>query len=147
MQINFSSSGSILVIGDVILDHYLKGTTSRISPEAPVQVVKVNSENFLLGGAGNVINNLRSLGAKAEIMSVIGSCVNSSKILELCQKNSISAKHLITDSNKICSKKTRLIASNQQIVRFDEEQNNDIDKDISRTFINDFNLYIKNLIL
>ena len=62
----------ILVIGDLMIDHYLWGSCERISPEAPVQIINVNNESSVLGGAGNVINNLNSLGAKVDILSVIG---------------------------------------------------------------------------
>ena len=64
----------ILVVGDLMIDHYLWGSCERISPEAPVQVVNVDSESTVLGGAGNVINNLNSLGAEVDVISVIGEC-------------------------------------------------------------------------
>ena len=63
---------NILVIGDLMIDHYLWGSTNRISPEAPVQVVNVDKETTVLGGAGNVVNNLVSLGADVMVISVVG---------------------------------------------------------------------------
>ena len=70
----------ILVIGDLIIDQYLWGSCERISPEAPVQIVNIDSENIVLGGAGNVINNLKSLGASVDVISVIGSCDTSKEL-------------------------------------------------------------------
>ena len=71
-------SPKILVIGDLMIDHYLWGSCERISPEAPVQVIDVECESTVLGGAGNVVNNLKKLGAQVDIMSVVGSCEISS---------------------------------------------------------------------
>ena len=68
------SNPRILVIGDLMIDHYLWGSCNLISPEAPVQVIDVENESYYLGGAGNVVNNLKSLGADVEVISVIGKC-------------------------------------------------------------------------
>ena len=73
----------ILVIGDLMIDHYLWGSCERISPEAPVQVVNIDNESTLLGGAGNVVNNLTTLGAKVDVISVIGTCQVSEELKEL----------------------------------------------------------------
>ena len=67
----------ILVIGDLMIDQYLWGSCNRISPEAPVQIVSIEEESNLLGGAGNVVNNLKTLGAEVDILSIIGDCKNS----------------------------------------------------------------------
>ena len=71
---------SILVIGDLMLDHYLWGKCERISPEAPVQVIDVQRESTVLGGAGNVVNNLLSLGAKVSVLSVVGDDDNGKEL-------------------------------------------------------------------
>ena len=76
-------SPRILVIGDLMIDHYLWGSCERISPEAPVQVINVGEESISLGGAGNVINNLNALGAQVDVISVIGSCETSDKLKAL----------------------------------------------------------------
>ena len=76
----------ILVIGDLIIDHYLWGICNRISPEAPVQIIDVNHESTLLGGAGNVVNNLNSLGAQVGLISVIGECDVSLMLKDLLSK-------------------------------------------------------------
>ena len=76
-------SPKLLVIGDLMIDNYLWGSCERISPEAPVQVIKVDNESIALGGAGNVINNLKALGAQVDVISVIGSCNASDELKRL----------------------------------------------------------------
>ena len=72
-MINFKNENpKILVIGDLMIDHYLWGKCERISPEAPVQIVNIDKESSVLGGAGNVINNLRALGSRVDVLSVVG---------------------------------------------------------------------------
>lgn len=110
---------NILVIGDVMLDHYLFGNVERISPEAPVPVVEVISEEYRLGGAANVANNLSSLGVKAYICGVVGDD-NANSILSLkLKENNIENLNIITDKPTI--QKTRIIASHQQLIRIDWE--------------------------
>jgi D-beta-D-heptose 7-phosphate kinase / D-beta-D-heptose 1-phosphate adenosyltransferase len=138
-MINFSNSDpKILVIGDLIIDHYLWGTSDRISPEAPVPVVKINNESTMLGGAGNVLNNLKALGAKADILSVVGDCKNSLLMKSLLEKISINTEYLITEKNRITSKKSRIIISQQQIVRFDQENSSQINKSSQEKILNYF---------
>jgi D-beta-D-heptose 7-phosphate kinase/D-beta-D-heptose 1-phosphate adenosyltransferase len=72
MDLSKFSNCNVLVIGDLIIDEYIRGEVERISPEAPVQVVSVQSEGYTLGGAGNVVNNLRSLGAGVAVLGVVG---------------------------------------------------------------------------
>ena len=83
------NKAKILVIGDLIIDHYLWGSCERISPEAPVQVVNISSENTVLGGAGNVVKNLNALGANADIISVVGECRASDELKALLKKINI----------------------------------------------------------
>ena len=116
----------ILVIGDLMVDHYLWGSCERISPEAPVQVVNVENESTTLGGAGNVINNLDSLGAEVGVISVIGDCKASKEIIDLLSEINIDTKYLITQKERVTSKKTRIIASQQQVVRYDKESTDEI---------------------
>ena len=117
---------NILVVGDLILDEYLWGECSRISPEAPVQIIKIDRENQILGGAGNVIHNLKTLGAKVDVISVIGECGSSIQLQKLLKNISVDISNLITEKKRISSKKSRIIAANQQVVRFDREISNDI---------------------
>jgi D-beta-D-heptose 7-phosphate kinase/D-beta-D-heptose 1-phosphate adenosyltransferase len=110
-----------LVIGDVMLDEYLWGRTDRISPEAPVQVVDVLREELRLGGAGNVVNNLVALGAQVSACSVVGEDENGEALLTAFQKQNISIDAIFRDPSRRTSRKTRVVASNQQIVRIDRE--------------------------
>ena len=112
----------LLVIGDLMVDHYLWGSCERISPEAPVQVINVNNESILLGGAGNVINNLKTLGAKVDVISVIGNCNISNELKGLLDDIEIDTKFLFRQHDRITSKKSRVIASQQQVIRFDREE-------------------------
>ena len=116
----------ILVIGDIILDKYLWGTCDRISPEAPVQVIDINKESIVLGGAGNVANNLIALGCHVELISVIGDCGVSEELISLMENIGINSNNLIKEKNRKSSLKTRIISSHQQVVRYDIESSNSI---------------------
>ena len=109
----------ILVIGDLILDRYIWGKVSRISPEAPVPVVDVLRDNFMLGGAANVANNIVSLGGKATVLGIAGTD-GAGQVLKGLLENSGIETVLIEDSRPT-SVKTRVIAHSQQVVRFDME--------------------------
>ena len=116
----------ILVVGDLMIDHYLWGSSERISPEAPVPVVNVDSESTVLGGAGNVINNLNALGAVVDVISVIGECETSKELKDLLCDIKIETQYLITQKNRVTSKKSRIIAAQQQVVRYDRESTSEI---------------------
>ena len=116
----------ILVVGDLMIDHYLWGSSDRISPEAPVQVINVDSESTVLGGAGNVINNLNALGAVVDVISVIGECETSKELKDLLCDIKIETQYLITQKNRVTSKKSRIIAAQQQVVRYDRESTSEI---------------------
>lgn len=116
---------NILVIGDLMIDHYLWGKTDRISPEAPVQVIDIQKETTVLGGAGNVVNNLVALGCEVTVVSVVGEDENSTLLTNMLTQ--IGANYyLIHDDNRKTTKKSRIIASAQQIVRYDHETKQDI---------------------
>ena len=122
----------ILVIGDLMIDHYLWGDTNRISPEAPVQVVNINKESSVLGGAGNVVNNLVSLGSEVTVMSAIGDDANATELQSLL--DAINVDHyLIIDEDRKTTKKSRIISSNQQIVRYDNETLEPINYECEKT--------------
>jgi len=121
-----SSQPNILVIGDLMIDHYLWGSCERISPEAPVQVVDIAKETTVLGGAGNVINNLNSLGAKVSVSSVLGDDANGEELLNMLEKIGVDSVNIITQEGRKTSKKSRVIAVSQQILRYDRESKNDI---------------------
>ncbi len=121
-----------LVVGDIVLDHYIWGKVSRISPEAPVPVVNVTKENLLLGGAANVVNNIHSLGGIVRICGVIGHDDAGKQLLHLLRSQGITTDGLITSPDRPTTIKTRIIAHSQQVVRFDRETKEKIGKDIHR---------------
>jgi len=127
IKINHAKNLKFLVIGDLMVDSYLSGKCNRISPEAPVQIVDLNKQRNVLGGAGNVVKNLTTLGAKVDVLSVIGGCQNSLLLKKLLADEHISSEYLIVEEKRITPKKTRLISDNQQIVRFDSESSNPVD--------------------
>jgi len=140
---------NIIVIGDLILDKYLWGNCDRISPEAPVQIIDIDSDSYFLGGAGNVANNLISLGANVTILSVVGQCGTASKITDLLKTAKVNSKHIIFEKNRRTSQKTRLISSQQQVIRFDRETLNDISEDsqdnliaIFSSIVNDYDFVV-----
>ncbi len=118
---------NILVIGDLMIDHYLWGSTDRISPEAPVQVVDVAKETTVLGGAGNVINNLIALGASVSVASVIGDDANGKEMTIMLKSIGVKTEGLVTQAGRKSSKKSRIIAANQQILRYDKESKDPIE--------------------
>lgn len=125
----------ILVIGDLMIDHYLWGGCERISPEAPVQVVDIARETTVLGGAGNVINNLVALGARVSVSGVIGDDENGEELCSMLSLIGVSSQGLVRQSERKTSKKSRIIASNQQILRYDKESKEAIDKASERSII------------
>ena len=126
---------NVLVIGDLMIDHYLWGKTDRISPEAPVQVIEVEKETKVLGGAGNVVNNLVSLGSNVMVMSVVGEDDVSHELISMLEE--IDVKHfLISDEKRKTTKKSRIIASAQQIVRYDHESKESISFEVEAILVN-----------
>jgi D-beta-D-heptose 7-phosphate kinase / D-beta-D-heptose 1-phosphate adenosyltransferase len=138
-----NKSPKVLVIGDLMVDQYLWGTCERISAEAPVQVIDVDYETTLLGGAGNVVNNLKKLGAQVDVISVVGNCEISNKLKSLLNEIEVRTNYLISQNNRSGSKKTRIIASQQQVVRYDHESSDDINLDSQNTVIEIFNKIVK----
>jgi D-glycero-beta-D-manno-heptose-7-phosphate kinase len=117
---------SVLVIGDLILDHYIWGRVSRISPEAPVPVVHVESESMRLGGAANVFNNVLALGGKADICGVIGSDEAGRLLLKELGRKRAARGGVVIDADRPTIKKSRVIAHNQQVVRYDVERKGEL---------------------
>ncbi len=111
----------LLVVGDVMLDQYLWGGVERISPEAPVQVVDVHRETMVLGGAGNVVRNLKALGAWVTLAGVIGRDETGRKLAGLLSRERVDAAELVEVEGRRTSSKTRVMAGHQQVVRVDRE--------------------------
>ncbi|MEI8174073.1 MAG: D-glycero-beta-D-manno-heptose-7-phosphate kinase [Deltaproteobacteria bacterium] len=123
---NFSRS-KVLVIGDIMVDHFIWGKVSRISPEAPVPVVEVHSDNLLLGGCTNVLNNVYSLGGKVCGTGVIGVDDMGERLLEEFRKRRIDTNGIIREAGRPTTLKTRVVAHSQQVVRFDRESKKPIE--------------------
>ncbi|MDO9566237.1 MAG: D-glycero-beta-D-manno-heptose-7-phosphate kinase [Candidatus Desulfaltia sp.] len=117
---------NILVVGDLMVDEYLWGNVDRISPEAPVQIVSVKEENSTLGGAGNVVNNLIALGAKVSLAGVIGSDRYGHLLLAKLNELGVNTDGVIEEPERPTTRKTRIIANNQQVLRIDRETKKDI---------------------
>ncbi len=130
---------TILILGDVMLDEYLYGSVTRISPEAPVPVVEINNEQLRLGGAANVANNVRSLGDEPILVGVIGEDDASIKLSQLLKEKGISRDNLIDDSERRTTIKTRIIAHSQQVVRADREDTDEISSGLEKRILDRFN--------
>jgi len=111
----------VLVVGDLILDEFIWGEVSRISPEAPVPVVWVKKESYMPGGASNVANNLRSLGASVYSVGVIGDDERGAILKGELEQKGIDTSGIVTDESRPTTLKTRVVASHQQVVRIDKE--------------------------
>ncbi|MCO5250254.1 MAG: D-glycero-beta-D-manno-heptose-7-phosphate kinase [Candidatus Kapabacteria bacterium] len=111
----------VAVIGDVMLDRYFWGSVNRISPEAPVPVIDVESETFHLGGAANVAKNLRSLGLEPMLCGIIGDDNSGAMFRQIAESSGINTTGLFVDSGRPTTVKTRIIGNNQQIARIDRE--------------------------
>ncbi len=128
----------LIVIGDVMLDEYYDGEIMRISPEAPVPVVKSTRHWFALGGAANAANNGVSLGSSVELLGAIGDDEKGRILLSLAKKCGISTTGIITLDKRPTTHKTRVLAHGRQLLRFDEEEDKEIPVGISNRLISDF---------
>lgn len=127
-----TQSPKILVVGDLMIDHYVWGNCERISPEAPVQVVDVQNESNRLGGACNVAHNLIALNTEVFVCGVIGSDDAGLWLGDELESMGVDISYLFVDTSRPTTKKTRIIIANQQVLRVDRESKMPIDKDIQR---------------
>ncbi len=111
----------VLVVGDLMLDEYIWGAVSRISPEAPVPVVQVRSESVRLGGAANVAANLRALGAQVSLVGVVGNDIAGERLVHELERVEIKGDTVLVDRGRATTIKTRVVAGSQHVVRFDRE--------------------------
>ena len=116
----------LLVVGDLMIDEYVWGDVKRISPEAPVQVVAVNSEDYTLGGSGNVVSNLVALGARVSVLGVVGTGKNGRQLLSQLSDLGSDTAGVIKEAGRSTTIKTRIIADRQQVLRIDRETKRDI---------------------
>ena len=134
----------ILVIGDLMIDHYLWGECDRISPEAPVAVVDIRSENKRLGGAGNVMANLKALDCDVGVMSVVGNDESGKDIVLMLENMGVKIEKIVKEKDRKSAHKTRIMAVHQQVIRFDKESKNDILETSKDELLNSFKDIIKN---
>ena len=127
--LNHFSSARVLVIGDIMVDEYIWGKVSRISPEAPVPVVNVTRETLLLGGAANVVNNIRSLGGKVFVAGVIGPDEMGRRVIHELRQAGVDTEGVIVEHERPTTVKTRIVAHSQQMVRYDRESRSPISSD------------------
>ncbi len=125
----------VLVLGDVMLDHYLWGSVERISPEAPVPIVEIREETYLLGGAANVALNLKKLGCFPLVCGVVGDDRSGEELRKLFSKLGVDDSGIEVDRYRPTTQKTRIIGNHQQVVRADHEDRREIDQDIERRFL------------
>jgi D-glycero-beta-D-manno-heptose-7-phosphate kinase len=111
----------VLVVGDLMLDQYIRGSVSRISPEAPVPVVRVTGESFIPGGAGNVVSNLAALGASVSVVGVVGEDEAGARLLEQFRGKGVDVEGVCVDVDRLTTQKCRVVADRQQAVRYDRE--------------------------
>ncbi len=136
------NSFNILIVGDVMIDTYLWGNVDRISPEAPVPIVSVTKKENRLGGAANVALNIQSLGAKPIICSVIGEDIEGNEFLSLLKKQRLSDEGILRIKTRPTTVKTRIIAHSQQIVRVDEEMDENISSETTKLLLHKINKII-----
>ena len=117
---------NVLIIGDVMIDNYIWGKVNRLSPEAPVPIVSVQQKEMRLGGAANVALNIQALGANPILCSVIGADLEGNAFLDLLKKQKLSPKGILKSRQRPTTIKTRIIGNNHQLVRVDEESEEDI---------------------
>jgi D-glycero-beta-D-manno-heptose-7-phosphate kinase len=125
----------VLIIGDVMIDAYMWGNVNRISPEAPVPVVSVTKKENRLGGAANVALNIQAMGATPILCSIIGDDDHSKTFLSLLKKQQLSAKGIVAIKKRPTTVKTRVISSNHQMLRIDEETENEINEQENNRFV------------
>ncbi len=123
---NKSKNKKIAVVGDVMLDRYVYGYVTRISPEAPVQVVDTKATEHKLGGAANVANNIKSLEAEPVLIGIIGDDYDGDHFLETMKEQNLSVKGIFKDKTRPTTCKTRVIAHSQHIIRIDSEVKMDV---------------------
>ena len=130
------ASQRILVIGDLMLDEYVWGKVSRISPEAPVPVVNVTGETYYPGGAANVVRNVREFASQVAVMGMAGTDPSGMRLVELLQRSGVDTSGVVQDGDCFTTVKSRIIARNQQVVRVDRERKRSLTAEqLERAFV------------
>lgn len=129
------SGRTVLVLGDLMMDEYVRGAVRRISPESPVMVLEVETEEFKPGGAANVVNNLLALGARVEVAGVVGDDEAGERLRGELKSRGAGVDGVLTDSSRPTTRKTRIVAQNQQVLRVDREQTHPVANDTARRLL------------
>src|SRR4029079_10297454 len=124
--LNLAEGRRVVVVGDAMLDVYLRGEVDRISPEAPVPVVRVKERKLALGGAANVANNIVTIGSRCELVAAIGDDHPGATLREMLRQVKTETRSLVSVGRPTTTK-TRVVARSQQLVRYDEEDDTDLD--------------------
>lgn len=117
---------NVLIVGDVMIDRYLHGKVDRISPEAPVPVVLMESQEDRLGGAANVALNIAALGATPYLCSIVGKDEAAQAFLKLLNQHQLTSEYIIQSNNRPTTIKSRVLANHQQLIRLDQESQTDL---------------------
>ncbi len=133
----------VAVVGDAMLDTYWWGHVERISPEAPVPVVRLDKKEQRIGGAGNVALNTVSLGAETTLFSVTGNDEDADTLIELMQQQHIDTNYIVRSNQRITTNKIRIISRNQQMMRLDAEVTNNINEEDEQQLLNNFTSFVK----
>ncbi len=139
------NSFKVLIVGDVMLDAYVWGKVARISPEAPVPVLACNRRENRLGGAANVAKNIKALGAKATICTVIGEDFQGSELLRLFEKNNLETSCIIKTKERRTTVKTRFLSGFHHLLRVDEEDTDFLSETLEKTLRSVISLFIRRL--
>ena len=132
----------VAVIGDIMLDTYWWGNVERISPEGPVPVFAVTKKEMRIGGAGNVCLNVKTMGAEVSILSVIGKDEEGEQLKNLLHDNKIDTRYILSSEKRMTTNKIRIIGRNQQMMRLDAEQSNDLEPSGEDELISKLERYI-----
>jgi len=133
---NQFAARKVLIVGDMILDEYVWGEVNRISPEAPVPVLEIKNRSFLPGGAGNTAANVATLGGHTILLGSVGDDPQADALKQTLSEHGVDATHLISDTTRPTTVKTRIIASSQQIVRTDYERTHALAADLQAILSN-----------
>lgn len=133
---------TMLVIGDIMLDSYIWGHVARVSPEAPVPIVRVKKRDYRLGGAANVALNIQALGAKPILCALVGEDDSGNKLLDCLDQQNMSREGIVVSKNRPTTIKTRIIASHQHVVRVDDESDQELVKDEEQELLRQIEMLI-----
>ncbi len=142
-KLNFSNL-NVLVIGDVMVDFYLFGEVNRISPEAPVPVVEIQKKESRPGGAANVAMNLLELGAKPVLLTMVGKDLTGNMLVKMLRDYGVRTNHVLQHKSRLTALKTRVFDEDKQVVRFDEEEIEDVETAQENLLIKEFKKIIAN---